>query len=311
MFKVKNNHNTSIWTREEDILLLEIKKSNNYITWSKLSNQFKNKSPKQCNYRYRKLTNNPFNNNKSLNIIEIVNNCNEDFNKIITYFPNSQETDLENYYFQHIKPILFSFSNEENDIINSLINFKKLTIKNMQYIESIGCCIIKKRLELILKSKGKEYKKFIKLFEETYSRQQALSMSEYCIEEEKIELMRLPQANIANSIFSSLENSYSYFDCNSDGKSCPSPINAIKRLFNYYRSLSEIYFSNIDIIADYSNQTNNNYIYEELIDREKLLFVKIEMTNDIEEAIHVFNQIIEVNKVKVDCLKSLIIYKEN
>lgn len=148
------------WTKEDDELLLHLKNVKKLQTWVDVSSHIKGKNPKQCSYRYKRLSYGVEKSNwvreEDLKLLELVDYFGERFDIIKTYFENKSEIDIKARYFRKISPKCIGFTAEEDSLILNLYYNTFICDATHKIILSKGIISIRRRLETLLKMKGEE-----------------------------------------------------------------------------------------------------------------------------------------------------------
>lgn len=151
------------WTKEEENLLLHLKNTMKLQTWVEVASQLPGKNPKQCSYRYKKLSSTlektSWIREDDLKLLELVDYFGERFDIIKTYFDSKTENDIRARYFKKINPKYVGFTPEEDSIILNLYYNKIICDATHNLILLKGLLSIRRRLETLLKMRGEEMNK--------------------------------------------------------------------------------------------------------------------------------------------------------
>lgn len=151
------------WTKEEEDLLLRLKNTIKLKSWVEVASHIPGKNPKQCSYRYRKLTYSLEKSNwvkeDDLKLLELVDYFGERFDIIKTYFENKTENDTRTRYFKKINTKCAEFTPEEDSTILNLYYSIYVSEDTHKVILSKGLISIRRRLETLLKMRGEDMNK--------------------------------------------------------------------------------------------------------------------------------------------------------
>ena len=102
------------WTKEEDELLFNLRCIRKIKTWTNISKYFKNKNPKQCSYRFKKIYEDMQNSTKNQQFIKGDEFHKYNFDNLKYYFPNKLVNDMKNKNIPKKKHITKTFSPKED-----------------------------------------------------------------------------------------------------------------------------------------------------------------------------------------------------
>lgn len=146
----------------EDELLLQLRNIRQINSWVEISSYFKNKNPKQCSYRYKKIWAGKekfvWSREEDLLLLELVDRYDENFESISTHFAQKTEEEIKQRYYKIIKKInrhYINFTPEEDEQI--LLMYNNSFVNNITHniILEKGILSIRRRLKLLLELKGK------------------------------------------------------------------------------------------------------------------------------------------------------------
>lgn len=149
-----------IWSNEEDSLLLHLKNVQKLSTWVEIACYFPGRNAKQCAYRYKKIflgkDKGNWTREEDLKLLELVEYFGEDFEKIKPYFSQKTEKEIQSRYFKKINPQIITFTNDEDKIILSMYQNRKIDELDKIILNKKGAISVKRRLELLLKLRGED-----------------------------------------------------------------------------------------------------------------------------------------------------------
>lgn len=128
IFSLKNLKYKTIWTNEEDRLLLSLVKNQNNRNWTKISSYFENKSAIQCSARFKRI--NPLNKKgkwtkeEDENLLKLMKIYGKNWSKITKHFKSRTGKQVRDRFVNVLDPNILKnkFSEEEDLLIMKLYN---------------------------------------------------------------------------------------------------------------------------------------------------------------------------------------------
>lgn len=148
------------WSQEEDELLIELKNIKQIGTWVEIAAHFKNKNPKQCSYRFKKLGVGPikekWTREQELKLFQLVDEYGDRFDRIKPFFNDKTEEDIRVRYYKNVVHNCINFDPEEDTEILKMYYNSEISSTSQKLIMLKGIENVKRRLQLLLKNKGEE-----------------------------------------------------------------------------------------------------------------------------------------------------------
>jgi len=130
IFASKKLNYKTIWSADEDRILLDLIKTGKTKDWKKISTYFKNKSPIQCSARFKRI--NPINNKgkwtneEDEHLLKMIGLYGKNWSKITKHFKSRTGKQMRDRYLNVLSPefIKDKFDEKEDEIIIDM--YKKL-----------------------------------------------------------------------------------------------------------------------------------------------------------------------------------------
>lgn len=122
------------------------------------------KNMKQIGYRYKKLTKGNsrryWSREEDLRLIDVVDTYGENYAKLVEFFQDKTQQEIEARYYKKIKHLKIQFTPEEDAVILKLYRNRQLpSFEDLKIIKGKSADQIKKRIESLLSSTGEEMDK--------------------------------------------------------------------------------------------------------------------------------------------------------
>lgn len=149
------------WTQEEDDLLIDLRNIRRIGTWVEIAAHFKNKNPKQCAYRFKKLGSGPnkdkWTREEELKLFQLVDLYGERFEFIKSFFNSKSEEEIRSRYYKNSMQHCINFGPDEDAEILKMYYNSELNSIAQRIVLLKGTENVRRRLQLLLKNKGEEF----------------------------------------------------------------------------------------------------------------------------------------------------------
>jgi myb proto-oncogene protein len=146
------NMNKSIWSKEEDRLLVSHVQTQNRRTWKKIAQQLSNKTPYQCSLRYRSINPNiskgAWKSEEDSKILEGIRLYGKKWNMIAITLPTRNAKQIRDRYINYLDPHIKqgNFTVDEDILIMDLhVRYGNKWAKIHKYLPNRSCDMIKNR----------------------------------------------------------------------------------------------------------------------------------------------------------------------
>lgn len=138
-------------------------------TWVEIANYIQGKNPKQCSYRYTKLTGKSryirnWTREEDFKLIEMVEHLGENFVAIKSYFPNKAMKDLRCRYYKRLGSKLADFNLEDDYYLMQLYRGNEIDKECLNKLLLKGVLSLKRRLEYLVGENACKINELIHLF---------------------------------------------------------------------------------------------------------------------------------------------------
>lgn len=212
IFKICKIQKSSLWTKAEDKILLELGQKTNKNKWKFNCSILKDKTSYQCYLRYKKINPNikkgRWNENEDKQLLYLVNVLGKSWKSIAKIMKNRTNKQIRNRYEEHICENLNKgiFTNEEDEKLISLYKlFKKNWSDYKKYFIDRSIKRIKSRIIYLINRKGKiriRKNDIIKINNNIYSEKNSLVevlSTDYSLKENNISDENIDNLNIGSN----------------------------------------------------------------------------------------------------------------
>lgn len=156
------------WTKEEDRMLLKLRKKNPDSSWGVISKLFPGKNSKQCSYRYRKITitskkrsqffhSSVWRHDESIKLQKLINHYGLKFKTISSYFNGKKtENEIRSQYKFFLNEAQQSFTEDTDQSLKIAYNSGVLDDKTQIILDKFGILPVKQRIVTLLNQESTE-----------------------------------------------------------------------------------------------------------------------------------------------------------